>query len=324
MDHVLIVNFLVFAARMILGFIIVRVCFITFPDSLLLPKRRIYLHTGLLILIYTSLQFIVYEIFYSIDGIFEQEYFSIINSALSLFILILYYLTLFLYFRKIVQIDFYKLIFVFCMAFSFANIPNNIQAYTGILYNNLPVSYELLVIIRNTVYVLICTVSLFTIGWFFRRFISSHLKAAKSGDIRKICIIPILFFIVTWIINEFYYMDLVRESTRGFFIFLVFSITALAVFVYTTIFQMQANANSHAEAEYQLELNRENYKLLSDRYMAIQTHISETKRAQHDLRHHLSVIRAHASARENNKLIIYLNDYIDSLSGNNNIMDDSK
>jgi len=119
-------------------------------------------------------------------------------------------------------------------------------------------------------------------------------------------------------------MDLVRESTRGFFIFLVFSITALAVFVYTTIFQMQANANSHAEAEYQLELNRENYKLLSDRYMAIQTHISETKRAQHDLRHHLSVIRAHASARENNKLIIYLNDYIDSLSGNNNIMDDSK
>ncbi|MCL2457213.1 MAG: 7TM-DISM domain-containing protein, partial [Defluviitaleaceae bacterium] len=51
-------------------------------------------------------------------------------------------------------------------------------------------------------------------------------------------------------------------------------------------------------------------------YAAIQTHIEETNRADHDLRHHLSVIQSYTAAGENKKLAEYLREYVKSLPDN--------
>ncbi|MDR2964253.1 MAG: GHKL domain-containing protein [Treponema sp.] len=56
----------------------------------------------------------------------------------------------------------------------------------------------------------------------------------------------------------------------------------------------------------QLELQREHYKML-------QTHITETKKAKHDLRHHLTVFQSFINAGETEKLTAYVNDYKASL-----------
>jgi len=55
--------------------------------------------------------------------------------------------------------------------------------------------------------------------------------------------------------------------------------------------------------------------LQGEHYNVLQTHITETKRAEHDLRHHLSVIQSYNNAGESKKLEEYLSNYIGSLPG---------
>jgi len=195
------------------------------------------------------------------------------------------------------------------MTFGFAYIPNSIQAFMGVFYSNLPIGYETMVITRNIVYVILCFIALFAIGLFFKGFVSKYLQVAKSEDVKKIIIIPILFFVVGWINEEFYFADLVLESIRGFYLFLAILLTALSVFVYLIIFRMQDNARKNTRAEFQLKLSREHHNMLNERYTLIQKYISETRRAEHDLRHHLSAIQAYSTARENERLCLYLTDY---------------
>ena len=59
--------------------------------------------------------------------------------------------------------------------------------------------------------------------------------------------------------------------------------------------------------------------LQEDHYKAIQSYIVETKRAEHDLRQHLSVIQSFNAARDNENLDVYLSKYIESLPGNTEI-----
>jgi hypothetical protein len=63
----------------------------------------------------------------------------------------------------------------------------------------------------------------------------------------------------------------------------------------------------------QLELQREHYKML-------QTHIAETKRARHDLRHHLTVFQSFIDKGETEKLINYVNEYKDSIPDDTEIV----
>jgi len=72
---------------------------------------------------------------------------------------------------------------------------------------------------------------------------------------------------------------------------------------------MHSSIEKNAQIEQRLELQGEYYK-------NIQTHITETKRANHDLRQHLSVIQSHIAAGEIEKLSGYLSKYVESLPFN--------
>jgi len=263
-----------------------------------------------------SVQSLVNELIYTYGGITGHEYFFVFKSFINLCFLIIYYIPVFIYFCKIIQTDLYKILFVFLTTFSYAYVPHSIQVYTGIFYNNLPAAYETSVIIRNIVYVLISIFSFFTIGWFIKRFLSSHLRVATVEEIKKICIIPVIFFAVIWLNEEFYYADIVTEATRGFFIFLLFLLTVLSAYIYLVIFQMHNIARESKKAEFQLKQSRGFNKMLEKRYSAIQAHIIKTRQAEHDLRHHFSVIKSYILSEDNIKLNLYLDEYISSLPYN--------
>jgi len=199
------------------------------------------------------------------------------------------------------------------MTAGYAYIPNSIQTYTGILYRNLQMSHEAFVISRNIIYLLICFISSVLIGWFFKRFITSHLKVTATEDIKKICVIPGMFLIIIWLNEGFYYTDIVAESIRGFFIFLLLLLTVLSAYIYLMIFQMQSITRKSKKAGFQLEQNREYNKMLGKRYLVFQAHIIKTRQAEHDLRHHFSVLKSYISSGDNNKLNLYLDEYINSL-----------
>ena len=55
--------------------------------------------------------------------------------------------------------------------------------------------------------------------------------------------------------------------------------------------------------------------LKNEYYKTLQTHITETKQARHDLRHHLSVFQSFIDAGDMEKLNGYLSEYVESLPG---------
>jgi len=85
--------------------------------------------------------------------------------------------------------------------------------------------------------------------------------------------------------------------------------TTLSIIVLYTGVQIEHSHNMTLllrERDIQLELQGEHYKNL-------QAHIEETKRARHDLRHHLSVFQNFIETGETEKLAEYINEYQASL-----------
>lgn len=84
------------------------------------------------------------------------------------------------------------------------------------------------------------------------------------------------------------------------------TLTILFLYIYVQT-ELTINFESTIKA-----INRQ-LALQGDYYKSLQSHIEETKKARHDLRHHLSVIQSYAAAGETEKLNGYLNEYVLSL-----------
>ncbi|MCL2628368.1 MAG: GHKL domain-containing protein [Oscillospiraceae bacterium] len=90
------------------------------------------------------------------------------------------------------------------------------------------------------------------------------------------------------------------------FINIATTLSVLVLYIGVQIEHSQSKTIRIKEMDNQLELQREYYLML-------QTHIDETKKARHDLRHHLSVFQSFADTGETEKLAGYINEYEASL-----------
>jgi hypothetical protein len=107
-------------------------------------------------------------------------------------------------------------------------------------------------------------------------------------------VLPVIAIIIQ---SMFYGITLVNIAT---------TLTMLILYIGVQIEQSKAMESQILLINRQLEMQREHYQTL-------QTHIAETKRARHDLRHHLTVFQSFINAGETEKLTAYVSDYKDSL-----------
>jgi sensor histidine kinase YesM len=90
------------------------------------------------------------------------------------------------------------------------------------------------------------------------------------------------------------------------FINIATTLTVLILYISVHTEREKNMAMRIAFANNQLELQGEHYKLLRE-------HIAETKRARHDLRHHLSAIKSYIDTGGTSKLTVYISEYESSL-----------
>jgi hypothetical protein len=149
---------------------------------------------------------------------------------------------------------------------------------------------------------------------FFYRFLCKDIKHAVI-DIqlpawKNIWIIPASFFFVIFIYTATYegvYINKWQYIT-------ILSVTALVSFFVSYVsMNMLVQTDKNIKLEQQLELQREHYKMLH-------AHILETKRARHDLRHHLTVFQSFIDKGETEKLTNYVNEYRDSIPDDTEIV----
>jgi len=146
------------------------------------------------------------------------------------------------------------------------------------------------------------------LGWMLYRFASSPLHLSKPEIIKKLCLAPITLYVLC----ELYYQsdfvyggdDMLINHIISLSYMLIFTVSSFYIFI--SLYRMHIGNEKNKQVERQLEL-------LGAHYTHIQSNMEETKRAHHDLRHHLSVFQAYISTGETEKLAEYIKEYKESL-----------
>jgi len=188
--------------------IIVWVCCTVFSDDLSRSKRRVFIETGIIILIYIFIGYAVHNIIISRLSLGNLEHSNMIGSIGIYSLFILFYSSLFFYFYKTVSSGFYKLFFVFCLVVNFTLIPSHFYSYTHNIFANLndwfrPEYPYTLSFFRTAVSLLTCIIMFFPINSFFKRYVLPFIQTAERNDVKKVCFIPILFIVIfySFIVN---------------------------------------------------------------------------------------------------------------------------
>jgi hypothetical protein len=140
-------------------------------------------------------------------------------------------------------------------------------------------------------------------------------------------ILPNVGMVINMGIMLFYRKVFGRKFLWFSLVYMILPITALClsllffgitfINIATTLSVLILYIGVQTERSYNMALHikvMDNQLLLQgEHYQTLQKHIDDTKRARHDLRHHLSVFQSYVDTGETQKLTEYINEYKDSL-----------
>jgi len=215
-----------------------------------------------------------------------------------------------IYYSRTVQEGLNKLLFVFFTVTHLAGLVGTIRIVLRnfFLYDYFSTMYDSATYIALCdLFETFCTIVFYPVVWFVMFYwFTPRLKQISSRHMRGLWLVPMAFFVLLMIMYPFY--DYITTNQ-----IIIILIGASSVFVLVLILRTIEiiTRSSRLETEnqamnHQLELQREHYRM-------IRTHIDETKRARHDLRHHLSVFQTYIETGETGKLADYIDEYKDSL-----------
>jgi hypothetical protein len=284
----------------------ILLCCVPFLNNLSRSKRKIITETAVFCVVFVFLTEWLAVTVYSIDNIWDWKYLPLYSRASKYSQDLIFFTLSILYLRKAVNSSFEKLFFIFCVVISYMTFPNIINIYMSGLYKYFVHDIILQLMIENIVNIAVTVLLSLLFGWLLYRFATPHLRMIKSRNIKYLWIVPVVLYVLYRVNVEFRTFYVSVELRDAFSIFVFFAFNLMSVFIYVVLFRIHNSSVKTAQAEYQLKHQSEHYKLL-------QSHIAETKRARHDLRHHLSAIKSYIDTGETEKLSVYISEYESSL-----------
>ena len=145
---------------------------------------------------------------------------------------------------------------------------------------------------------------------FLVKYVKPNVINSAIPTYRYLWIISLIFMLVLDILYYTSIYDLINEFVF-FFISLLF-ITGLFLVTYFVI-RMIIQTENNTQLNFNLALAKHQIELQGDHYKQLQAHIDETRKAHHDLKHHLTVIQSFIETGEKEKLTDYVSQYKSSL-----------
>ncbi|MDR2599681.1 MAG: GHKL domain-containing protein [Oscillospiraceae bacterium] len=296
----------------ILYFCFALLCYVPFLDKITRPKHRIIIELAVLCVIYLLPWNILYTYVYAMDGIWEWEYFILFNRISGFIKDWLFFILTFLIVRKNVSVNVWKLAFVVLLAINWLCIQASLYVFSSRLVFYLLIEFFLFVelstilMVDMIVQIILILILFLVFLWVFYRFVKPHLDLSDSNVIKKLCVIPVMFYIfyeVNLEISLHYDASAVMQSFTFSLIF-VFAITS--IYFYVTLFRMYHNITKTKKIEQQL-------KMQDEHYTALQAYVADARRMRHDMRQHLSVFQSYISTGKTEKLIEYIDEYRKSI-----------
>jgi signal transduction histidine kinase len=260
----------------------VIICYLPFRNQLCRPMRKIVAEAGAAVLVLVLFSALLYEFF---------------NLNVESYLNLLFMLVGFLYYRKTINEGLWKLLFMFSIVFHLATVNS------GIIHLVI-FTFEEITYINWLIYNVAVQSIFYPLVWLIcYKFLFPYLRHIESRDMKNLWVFPLFFTVII------FYFGIEHNHTKimnPYFpvIFTLFSI--ISFFVYGILLRILSGVSQNAKL-------RENTALAQQQLEMLQSHIADTKKAQHDLRHHMSVIKSYAASNENEKLDEYLAEYIESI-----------
>jgi hypothetical protein len=145
---------------------------------------------------------------------------------------------------------------------------------------------------------------------FFRKYVKPAVINSSALAWKNMWVIPFLFIVVISIFTGTYDVD---RLANWQYIVIIVLLTVSSFMIYYVVIRMVIQTEKNATLSKSIAVTERQLELQGEHYAMLQTHIEETKRARHDLRHHLSVFQSYIGAGETEKLAAYVNEYRESL-----------
>jgi hypothetical protein len=274
----------------------IAVCYIPFWDSLKFPKKKFWCITLISFVCFNALAAFFANLFYTTRWMDH-----ILNIICFIFGFVLLYATVKAKPSKIFYVNFITgslslYLFAITGFFDAKMAPETFDSYSAISYI---VCYAVLLVITMP----------FVTRFFLKR-VKPFIKENNSSAWDFMWIIPASFYIIVSLYTGTYEIDLIGNPV---FLVVILILSLSSFLIYDVVLRMVSYADKNAKVTQKMMMTEQQLELQGEQYKMLQTHITETKRVQHDLRHHLSVFKSHIDSGETGKLAEYVNEYRASL-----------
>jgi len=279
-------------------------CLVPFWGNFKVPKRKFYISTAIFSICYTIIVFIAFKSNF-LTYWWSVQVFNNVSTG-----------SIFVFCWFMIKTPISKLLFVHLSVRTYTTYVCGVAYHFEAKYFPY-ITDNLLGFYYEVIHSLVFLVTLPFVYKFFHKLVKPAIANSAPYIWKYLWIIPAIFVTSISIFNEMYDPSHFA-SLQYLSIILLFAIGSFLIYYVITKMVTQTEKNTLlmrniATTEKQLELQSENYKML-------QSHISETKKARHDLRHHLSVIQSFINTGEKEKLTEYINKYKASLPNDSEIM----
>ena len=152
---------------------------------------------------------------------------------------------------------------------------------------------------------------------FLMKYVKPNVIKGTIPAYKHLWIISLIFLLVMEI---FHTSSIYGLIDLNIFFFLALLLMAGLFFVTYFVIKMVIQTENNAQLNLNLVFAERQIELQGENYVQLQSFINETKRARHDLRHHLSAIQSMLNTDEKEKLADYINRYIASLPDDTEII----
>lgn len=257
----------------------------------------------------------------SISVIEAFGFIYLINQTwcIEVYLLIYRYIFIFIYALLsfiIIKDYFPKVIFIYLMMFSYGSfVMGNAHFIEARFFPLLSEQYPYLV--NNITQIVLLVITYPILFYFLKNYFKKVMNVVNSDIWKYIWIIPLIFCIITAIYSPNYSS---QNAAEIHFILLRYLNLIGAFFISFILLKTLKQTEINTRLEENIKYKKNQLNMQKEQYLMLSNNIEETKKARHDLRHHIYLIQTFLKDREYEKLQDYIDSYKNSLPIDNNII----
>lgn len=216
----------------------------------------------------------------------------------------------------VIKDKFSKVMFIYLIMFSYgAFILGNAHFIENRFFPNVSIEYPYLV--NNLTKIILIVITYPILFYILKNYFKKVMNVIASDIWKYIWLIPLLFSAIGAIYSP---GDSKENTSQLSYIALRYLMLIGTFFTCFILLKTLKQTEINTRLEENIKYKKHQLNMQKEHYIMLTQTIEDTKKARHDLRHHISLIQSYLEQKEYEKLKDYINAYQNSLPIDNDLM----